>query len=168
MFENWENFYLIVGSGAGALIGLMFVVVTLASGMRPSDTSRAAPIYFTPIVFHFAAVVVVSALAVVPNMQPSATGVALALCAAIGFAYSVATAIRIFRIEFDRPPDLSDKIFYAFFPAIIYLALACGAVSAWSAPENAAYVVGAAMLVLLLVGIRNAWDLATYIVAKTP
>ena len=32
MFEGWENFFLIVGPSAGALIGLMFVVVTLSQG----------------------------------------------------------------------------------------------------------------------------------------
>jgi len=167
MFENWENFYLIVGSGAGALIGLMFVVVTLAAGMGSANTSRAAPIYFTPIVFHFAAIVVVSAIAAVPNMPPPATGIALGLSAAIGFAYSLATAIRIFRTKFDRPPDLSDKFFYAFFPALIYLGLAAGACTVWIATEAAAYIVGAMMLVLLLVGIRNAWDLATFVVTKS-
>jgi hypothetical protein len=28
---GWENFYVIVGSSAGALIGLQFVVITLLS-----------------------------------------------------------------------------------------------------------------------------------------
>ena len=33
--DGWENFYVIVGSSAGALIGLQFVVLTLIAG-RPS------------------------------------------------------------------------------------------------------------------------------------
>ena len=30
---GWENFYVIVGSSAGALIGLQFVVITLIADM---------------------------------------------------------------------------------------------------------------------------------------
>ena len=31
--SGWENFYVIVGSSAGALIGLQFVVMTLIADM---------------------------------------------------------------------------------------------------------------------------------------
>jgi hypothetical protein len=66
MFSDWENFYLIVGSGGGALIGVMFVVATLTAGLEENRASRGARIYITPIVFHFAIVLVVSAIAVHP------------------------------------------------------------------------------------------------------
>ena len=42
MFEGWENFYLIVGPSAAALIGLMFVVVTLTAGRERDDTRAAS------------------------------------------------------------------------------------------------------------------------------
>src|SRR5258708_37593816 len=32
-FTEWQNFYVIVGSSAGALIGLQFVVITLIADM---------------------------------------------------------------------------------------------------------------------------------------
>ncbi len=39
VFHGWENFFLI-GSAAGALIGLMFVVISLAAGNEPRQVSR--------------------------------------------------------------------------------------------------------------------------------
>ena len=33
--RNWQNFYEIVGSSAGALTGLQFVVITLITQTRP-------------------------------------------------------------------------------------------------------------------------------------
>ena len=45
MFEGWENFYLIVGPSAGALIGLMFVVVTLTAGRERDQTERGKHLY---------------------------------------------------------------------------------------------------------------------------
>jgi hypothetical protein len=40
---GWENFYVIVGSSAGALIGLQFVVMALVADMprSPMDFSRS-------------------------------------------------------------------------------------------------------------------------------
>ena len=37
---GWENFYVIVGSSAGALIGLQFVVITLIADMPMSAVWR--------------------------------------------------------------------------------------------------------------------------------
>jgi len=36
-FTEWESFYVIVGSAAGALIGLQFVVMTLVAAIRASE-----------------------------------------------------------------------------------------------------------------------------------
>jgi hypothetical protein len=50
--ESWSNFYVIVGSSAGGLTGLTFVVIALmadARGVRPSGL-RA---YLSPTVVHF-------------------------------------------------------------------------------------------------------------------
>jgi len=40
MFHDWENYYLLIGSAAGALIGLMFVVTTLTAGLDASRVSK--------------------------------------------------------------------------------------------------------------------------------
>jgi hypothetical protein len=167
MFSDWENFYLIIGSSAGALIGIMFVVATLTAGLESRLVARGARVFFTPIVFHFAVVVVVSAIAVVPELPPPAVGVIVALCAAIGCAYSAATTIRIFNPGSGDPPShWSDKYFYGFLPTATYLGLACAAGAVWLSPRGAAYAIGACMLALLLIGIRDSWDLGTYLLQK--
>jgi hypothetical protein len=166
MFRDWEDFYLIIGSGAGALIAVMFVVATLMAGLESRTVSRGARVFFTPIVFHFAMVLVVSAIAVVPELSPRAVGVIVALCALVGLVYSAATTIRVFQPSPDNPPHWSDKYFYGLLPAAVYLGLACAAGAVWRSPGGAAYAIGALMLVLLLIGIRDAWDLGTYLLQR--
>jgi hypothetical protein len=164
MFHDWENYYLLIGSAAGALIGLMFVVTTLTAGLDASRVSRGAKVYITPIVFHFTVVLIVSAISAVPEIPLPAVGVLLAPCAAIGIVYSAATTARLSHTRWEDPPGRSDKWFYGILPTIAYLGLAGAASAVWLAPKIASYTVGATMLVLLLIGIRNAWDLATSIV----
>ena len=65
--ERWENFYVIVGSSAGALIGLQFVVMTLIAE-RPAaqKDAKAGAAFATPNLVHFAAVLLLSALLSAP------------------------------------------------------------------------------------------------------
>lgn len=161
MFENWENFYILIGGAAGALIGLMFVVTTLTAGRDPAQVSRGAPVYVTPVVFHFAVVMVISAIAEMPGVRPAAMGAVLAVAAAIGLPYAIVTTRALFRPGWPTPPDMSDRCFYGVFPALAYLAIAAAAAATWLASGMAAHLIGLSLLILLLIGIRNAWDLAT-------
>jgi formate/nitrite transporter FocA (FNT family) len=56
MPDGWENYYLLIGSAAGALIGLMFVVVTLTAGRDRDQSERGKHLYTSPIVWHLAVV----------------------------------------------------------------------------------------------------------------
>jgi lysylphosphatidylglycerol synthetase-like protein (DUF2156 family) len=162
MFQGWDNFFYLIGSAAGALIGLMFVVITLTAGHEPRRVERGAPVYVTPIVFHFAVVFIISVMSLVPGISQSVAAAILGLCAIAGLAYSVVTTVRLCRSGWEDPiPDWSDKCFYGFLPTIIYLALAAAAVAAPFSESKTVYAIGAIVTGLLLLGIRNAWDLAT-------
>src|SRR5258706_13619669 len=110
MFAGWENFYLTAGSAAGALIGLTFVVVTLAVGLQSTKgLTRGGQVYLSPIVFHFAVVLVVSEISAIPEISPTAASIVVAMSALGGFSYSVLTSIRMFAPEWPNPPEWSDK-----------------------------------------------------------
>ena len=64
--NGWENFYVIVGSAAGALIGLQFVVVTLAAERPALPMAEAGAAFATPTIVHFGVVLLLSAVASVP------------------------------------------------------------------------------------------------------
>ena len=169
MFHGWENFFYLTGSAAGALIGLMFVVITLTAGHEPRRVSRGAPVYVTPIVFHFAVVFVISAISEMPGIPSSAVAVLFSICATAGLVYSVATTIRLCRKGWEDPiPGWSDKCFYGFLPTAIYFALLGTTGAVWIAERKPVFAIGVIMLTLLLLGIRNAWDLATTLAQSAP
>ena len=63
----WENFYVIVGSSAGALIGLQFVVITLIADLPMRDgTAQAGQAFATPTVVHFGAVLLLAGILSAP------------------------------------------------------------------------------------------------------
>jgi hypothetical protein len=162
MFEAWETFYLMLGTSGAALVGVMFIVTTLAAEINTDEINRGTVIYQTPIVFHLGVIVAASALAIMPDHLASLIALLLVVMGIVGLAYSVRTTLRMFeRYEF-YSATTSDKFFFGVGPALLYLVMGAGGATVWLAPGIAAEIVGAAMLALLLVCIRNAWDVATF------
>lgn len=168
MFSGWDNFYFLIGSAAAGLIGLLFVVVTLTAGFERSRALRGASLYMTPTALHFALVLTMSAVAVAPGLSSLTSEALLGLAAITGLANAARACIGIAgpSIDPDNQPHWSDFWAYGAAPAAIYLGLCANVVALalglpWAAEANAALALG-----LLLVGIRNAWDLVTWIAPR--
>lgn len=159
---GWENFYVIVGSSAGALIGLQFVVITLIAE-RPiaHADAQAGDAFSTPSVVHFAVVLLLSAVVSAPWNGIGAVAILWGLVGLSGIVYSVVVARRM-RVQTAYQPVFEDWLFHVLLPLAAYAMLAGSAFAARSLPRPALFTVGAAALLLLFVGIHNAWDAVTY------
>jgi uncharacterized membrane protein YidH (DUF202 family) len=168
MFEGWDSFYLLVGGGAGAFISTMFVVATLMGDLEQRRLDDGRQVFITPVVFHFGVVFVVSVLTAVPHLTRGTLGLLLALGSAAGLGYAVTTLMRLRKLDWEGfyNPDLSDTFFYGVAPIVVYLAMGAAAWDVWFDAEDAPYLIGWLMLVLVSMGIRNAWDLATALVQR--
>src|SRR5215470_10613450 len=74
--DTWQNFYVLVGTAAATLTGLMFVVITLIVQLRVqvSLPGSGIAVFSTPNVFHFGAALLVAAIlsAPWPELWPAA------------------------------------------------------------------------------------------------
>lgn len=159
---EWENFYVIVGSSAGALIGLQFVVMTLIAGMpHASSASQGSDAFATPTVVHFGVVLLLSALISAPWHAVAGPAVAWGILGLAGAFYQIIVVHRM-RIQTIYKPQLEDWLFHALFPSVAYAALVASACVIPTHPHAAMLAVGGAALLLLFTGIHNAWDAVTY------
>ena len=159
---GWENFYVIVGSSAGALIGLQFVVLTLVAERASAWTDEHAGAAFaTPSVVHFGVVLFLSALVSAPWNRIGPVAATWGLLGVCGVIYSGIVARRM-RIQTTYRPVLEDWAFHALLPGSAYALLVLSAVLAFSRERPALFLVAAASLALLFIGIHNAWDTVTY------
>jgi hypothetical protein len=163
MFEGWENFYLIVGPLAGALIGLMFVVVTLTAGRERDQTERGKHLYTSPIVWHLAVVLLLSGAAVAPTIHPKLFGILTGGLALLGLGMAVRSAVGIYRTRLTGPDSIFDMWWYGIVPGVVYVALGGAAGAVLCSASWAATAVGAALMALLLVSIHAEWDLVTFL-----
>ena len=160
--DGWENFYVIVGSSAGALIGLQFVVVTLIAG-RPLGRAeaQAGGTFATPNIVHFGVVLLLSAMVSAPWDAITIVAALWGIVGLGGVVYVVFVSRRM-RLQGAYRPVFEDWCFHVLLPLAAYTILAISAFAAQYDAGPALFFVGAAALVLLVIGIHNAWDAVTY------
>jgi len=158
----WESFYVIVGSSGGALTGLQFVVIALIAEAKGRSTAREVDAFGTPTIVHFCAVLLVAAILSSPWRGLSSVSFALGGCGIVGVVYGLIIVKRA-RHQTGYRPVFEDWFWHAVLPLIAYAAFLISAVLLRSYPERSLFVVGATCLLLLFIGIHNAWDAVTYV-----
>ena len=158
---QWNSFYVIVGSSAGALIGLQFVVLALIAERPPVRAAEASAAFSTPSVVHFGVVLLVSAITSAPWHTIGAVGVVWGLVGLSGIVYAIIVARRM-RLQTTYRPVFEDWLFHILLPLAAYAILAVSTYMAQSHARPALFLPPAATLLLLFVGIHNAWDAVTY------
>ncbi len=163
LLSSWESFYVIVGSSGAALTGLQFVVIALISETTRRATGREMAAFSTPTVLHFCAVLMMAAILSAPWQVLSSVALALGACGLVGLVYCAITFKRALRTT-EYKPVLSDWIWHTILPAIAYGLLLLSAILLQRSPERTLFLVAGVALMLLFIGIHNAWDTATYLV----
>jgi hypothetical protein len=159
---GWENFFVIVGSSAGALIGLQFVVMALVANMpRTPRQVQVGDAFATPTIVHFASVLLLSAALSAPWHGISGAALLMGLLGLSGVVYTV-IVIRRMRVQTAYQLEFEDWLFRGLLPLAPYTMLAASAYVARANAHEAMFGVGAAALLLLFIGIHNAWDATTY------
>ena len=164
LLSTWANFYVIIGSSSAALTGLMFVVITLVpeARRRAGLFRRGVSVFCTPTIVHFGAVLLASAILAAPWRVLAPVGLAVGLNGLAGIAYG-AVVVRRMRNLTDYAPVFEDWLWHASLPLVAYLTLLVAGVMLPGSPAGALFGIGSATLLLLFVGIHNAWDTVTYI-----
>jgi hypothetical protein len=162
LFAAWESFYVIVGSSAAALTGLQFVVMVLGAEINTTGTVHTTRAFGTPTVVHFCAVLLNAAILSAPWRRLGSAALAIGAFALAGVIYTL-IVLRHARSQTDYEPVLEDWIFHTILPLIAYAAFLVAGICLPADPAPWLFVVGGASLILLFVGIHNAWDAVTYI-----
>jgi hypothetical protein len=159
----WSSFYTMTGSAAAALTGLMFVVISLVTGReRAEGTHEGISTFSTPTVMHLATALLISAVLIAPWRSLLHAGVLTALIGLYGVAYILRVMYRTRRLSV-YTADLEDWTWYTILPLLAYGAISAGAIALAAVPMQALFILAGGVVLLIFVGIRNAWDIVTYI-----
>jgi hypothetical protein len=158
---KWDSFYVIVGSSAGALVGLQFVVLTLVAQRPRAGSPDAGAAFATPNVVHFSSVLLLAALSRAPWETFVIPAALWGLVGLGGISYTAIVTRRMARQSIYQP-QFEDWVFHAALPFLAYLLLVVTPFAAVSHTHQIAFVGAGATLLLLFIGIHNAWDAIAY------
>ncbi len=161
---GWANFYLITGTAAATLTGLQFIVQTLLASaalraVSGGDPEGGTAAFGSPTVVHLSLALLVSAVLCAPWAGYGGLRATLGVLGAGALGYS-GVVLRRARRQRSYVPTTEDWVWHILLPAAAYAAVLVAAVilDRWGL-----YAVAAATLLLIFVGIHNAWDTITYL-----
>ena len=160
--HGWDNFFVMAGTAAATLMGLLFVAITLGAHLSASRAARGVHVFMTPTLMRFGGVLFQSLALLVPWPSPWPLAIILILAGLTGIIYAIVILRLLRRMDFANI-DLRDSIVYGGAPALANASLTAGGIGLVIGHPFAPYAIGGAMALLLGVGIHNAWDMTLWI-----
>ena len=167
LLHAWHEFYLLIGTAAGTLIGLMFVAASISASYMTEKHQPGIQSFYTPTVVHFASVLITCVVLLAP-LAATPLGVVLLAIGLTGLGYASFVWVRMGRRGYTSTIDLVDRFWYALSPVAGHLLLVAAAVMLLLVGEDYSLdVLAAAIVLLLLAALRNAWDITAWAVTRS-
>jgi hypothetical protein len=160
--SGWSPFFTTTASSAAALTGLMFVVITLVRDVERAGSDDGIGGFSTPTVIHFTLSLLVSAVLCAPWPVATIPGIVVALVAIGGIGAVVRATWRTRRLR-NYVADMEDCLWYTVAPLLAYGVMLAGAARFIAHAKDAPFEIAGSVLLLIFIGIRNAWDVVTFL-----
>jgi hypothetical protein len=161
---TWQNFYLLVGTAAATLIGLMFVAVTFGSTLVTKDASGSVRAFLDPTFTHFVQVLLTACLIVIPTIGPTLLGAVLSFVTLL----RTAALLRVYRHmreahRVHQDIELSDWLMGILVPLLSYLLLGTTGAAFFAGYSIAFNLLAVVTIAILLNGVYGAWELMVWL-----
>ena len=167
LLHGWHDFYVLIGTAAGTLIGLMFVAASISASYMTEKHQAGIQSFYTPTVAHFATVLITCVVLLAP-LTAIRLGALLLVIGAWGLGYASFVWVRMGRGGFTSTIDLADRFWYALSPVAGHLLLIAAAVMLLIVGDGSSLeLLAAAILLLLIAALRNAWDITAWAVTRS-
>jgi hypothetical protein len=164
--RSWHNFYFMTGGASAALLGLMFVALSLGMNLISGTTRSEFRAFVTPSVIYFVAVLLICGVMLAPAYEPLMLELILCIGGVVGLGLIARSILLLIRTAFkNRDFILSDWLGQVLGPVVGFGLLLVGALEFYSAQTSLGFLVlWIATILLLLCAIANTWSLVIWII----
>jgi len=157
--ENIHDFFVASGGAAGALVGLLFVTISVASGRLAPGKAGAQlhRVRASAALGAFTNALTVSLFALIPGHKIGSVAVAVAV---VGLTFVAASLLLLIRLRQMRWDTLRDALFLIGLAATFVIQLIEGVdVITHPGDSGAVNTIAVLVIVCFLIGIARAWEL---------
>lgn len=162
----WHEFYVLLGTASGTMIGLLFVAATVGSGVFSSSRRAALRIFLSASVVNFSSILASSLIVVSPVPNWILLGVLITGCGLFGLIHSGLAWRDTHREGLIASIDLEDRTWYVAFPVLGYLLVAGSGIALGLQMDLGCVALAVSTGMLLLIGLHNAWDITLWIITR--
>lgn len=157
MLDGWSSFFAMTGSAGATLVGLLFVSVTLSTGLPTSRTLDIARASMTPALYSFGGVLLQSMVALVPWQSVWPSGAIFVVMGIGGVMYRI-RAIRLrSALHLKAISGPIDWIFHNVVPLVASVSLIAGGAGLIAGAAFGPFAIACATMLLLVSGIYRTW-----------
>jgi hypothetical protein len=163
----WQNFYVLTGTAAATLTGLMFLAVTFGSGLVTKENASSSRAFVDPIFFHFVHAFLIACTMSVPTMTAPVLGWLLVGMAAfrLFFLFRIFGTLRkVHRIQGDL--EMADWLMNIGLPLVSYALLFVTAAGFLGGRAEAFNGVAIFSIVLIVLGMLSTWELMVWMAVQ--
>ena len=165
--QPWQNFYLLTGTAAATLIGLMFIAVTFGASIVKNASDEGARAFIDPTYSHFFQVLVTACVLLIPSLAASVLGwlVVVGSVVRIGGVFWVYMHFRrAHRLHGDI--EAWDWAMAVVLPMLAFLLLLASGVGFLQGRAVALDALAVVTIAVLSIGVRSAWELLVWMVIE--
>ena len=140
-------------------MALLFVAASIGAGYISAERGSPTRTFTTPVVFHYTFVLFSSLVSLIPSNTDTSFAVIIGLSAVGALVYSGFVLRRVMR---SNAKDLDDQLGYGAGPLAGYVVTLVAAVFVFERSPVGPPLLAGALILLLLINIRNAWDLTVF------
>lgn len=166
MFGPWRDFYTLIGAASATLVGLIFVAASVGTGVFTHERQVGVRTFLSPTVVAFSVVLAASLIGVLPAFSWMVPGFLFVGIGLLGVLYSWRVWRKMVREGIAEHIDLEDRTWYLAVPAMAYLLIGTAGAALGNWTEAGCTILAVGVCLLLLAGIRNAWDMTTWVVLR--
>jgi hypothetical protein len=158
MLEGWHEFYGLLGTAAAALVALLFVAASIGASVLKNtpESANNTRAFMSPVVFHYTNILFLSLVALIPTLSFEIFAAVVGLAAIASIVYSILVTIWVHKNPLSEG---ADRFAYGAIPAVCYFAGLVAAGFLFKQSVIGLDILAGGALLLLVINIRNAWDL---------
>ena len=158
--HEWENYFMLTGTGAVTLIGLLFVIITFGAERVQGGDHRLLPTYLTPTLVHFGIVFLIALLALSP--EGDSLILPFGLIGIGGVVYILNIMLKLAR----NHETWDAWLFHGGIPIVCAAGIIAAAWLGVTSTREAYLVLRVVSALLLFAGMRNAWAVAVDVAGR--